>query len=201
MLLCRYFLSRPLPLCASRRLPLVLDMTADLAAPEARAAATSELKYLLDKEGVEAGIQDRLFQAGVTSIKMFAVLAEDIGDLEGMAEKELGISTAEGGLKARVQLGAIKVAWQSAHARAGKVAEADAERETRMEPKLVAGSEFSAMLRAFELAHGKLEHARIPARAYVERICDVVERAEFRAEPLSEVVNFETAEADTLKAS
>ena len=55
------------------------------------------------------------------------------------------------------------------------------------------------MREAYEEKWWKLKKDQVPARIYIEKISDGIERAEPRAEPLSAVVNCLEGEVDVLK--
>ena len=52
---------------------------------------------------------------------------------------------------------------------------------------------------AFELAHWPLEDKQKPARSYLERKLDEIEKDDLRAEPLEEVVSVEEDDPDMLR--
>ena len=55
-----------------------------------------------------------------------------------------------GTLLERVKMSKLIVAWESAKARASKMAEAEGESEVRQEPKMLRGTDYSGMKNAFE---------------------------------------------------
>ena len=80
------------------------------------------------------------------------------------------------------------------------MAEAKADAEIRQEAKPVRGNDFKVMREAYETKWWKLDKEQIPARVYIEKISEGIERAEPRAEALTEVVNCLEGEVDVLKA-
>ena len=54
-------------------------------------AASSDIKFLLDKEDVDRLTQARLYEAGVLTVKHFAVLCKDVEEMRETAVKELGL--------------------------------------------------------------------------------------------------------------
>ena len=91
------------------------------------------------------------------------------------------------------------VAWISAKARATKQAELDGECEARKVPKDIGTSDISAMRKAFEKAWWVLEDPQVPAKTYLEKKLDEVEKEELRAELLTEVLTVPEDDPDTLK--
>ena len=53
-------------------------------------AASSDIKFLLDKEDVDRLTQARLYEAGVLSVKQFAVLCNDVEEMRETASKSWG---------------------------------------------------------------------------------------------------------------
>ena len=95
----------------------------------ARAPANSDLKFLLDREGVDIAFQTQLFAAGVSSVAQFGALVKDPDELRTMLQEDFTIPGE--GLAKHVAVSRIVVAW--ARARATRAAEADAKptRRTR----------------------------------------------------------------------
>ena len=56
------------------------------------------------------------------------------------------------------------------------------------------------MREAYESKWWKLEKEQVPARVYIDKISQGIERAEPRAEALTEVVNCLEGEVDVMKA-
>ena len=78
--------------------------------------ASSELKFLLDREGVEDDFQAKLFHIGVTTIRQFAVFAEDRGDIKALVKNNFEID-ADADIASRVKVSKIIIVWDSARAR------------------------------------------------------------------------------------
>ena len=57
---------------------------------------------------------------------------------------------------------------------------------------------FQAMRACFEAKFCELEDKRVPGKSYLERKLDVIEKAEYRAEVLTEVVSTEEDTTDAL---
>lgn len=166
----------------------------------AREAAAPDLRFLLDRENVDESSQDIIFHLGITTIRMFAAVARDADDFRAMIRSSgLGFDP-HGGMGDRIKVAALVVAWSTAQTRAVKRSEHEAEMDVRKEPKPLSGSDFVAMREAFEKRWWEIADKRTPAKSYVERILDGIEKADLRAEPLSEVVNLDEQQPDVLLA-
>ena len=62
----------------------------------ALASGSSEIKYLLAREGVSADIQAVFFHVGATTLAKFAVLMRDENDVRKVMKDELGIDDQAG---------------------------------------------------------------------------------------------------------
>ena len=164
---------------------------------QAREQAGSDLKVLLDKEKVPQATQDHLFFAGVDSVRTYASIAKDESDFREVLLKDFAISPAA--FQNRLIIGKLLTAFTVAKARAQKMALVDAEKEAMELPKMVVGSEFTAMRKAFEARFWKLENARSPSKQLIERLTDTVEKNEWRPERLEEITDYTTQDLGTLK--
>ncbi len=102
-------------------------------------------------------------------------------------------------LPSRIKAGRVIVAWLAAKARATKQADLDGECEARKVPKDIGTSDVAATRRSFERAWWELEDAQVPAKTYLEKKLDEVEKDELRAELLTEVLTVPEDDPDTLK--
>jgi hypothetical protein len=161
-------------------------------------AAGSDLVFLMSREGVDKTIQGKLYHIGVTSVKQFAAFAEDKGELRRILKENFEVDAAAD-ISARVKISKVLVAWDSAKARAAKLAEADGDAEARHIPKEITSSDGQAMRATYEAKYGELSDREIPGRSYLERKLDEIEKSEFRAELLTEVVSREEDEPDSIK--
>jgi hypothetical protein len=160
--------------------------------------ASSELKFLLDREGVEDDFQAKLFHIGVTTIRQFAVFAEDRGDIKALVKNNFEID-ADADIASRVKVSKIIVAWDSARARSTKQSEIEGECEARKVPKDLGASDYQAMRATYEARFWELEDKRTPGKSYLEKKLDEVEKNELRAELLTEVVAQDEDDPDSLK--
>ena len=159
---------------------------------------SSDVKFLMDREGVPGDLVTKFMDAGITTVRLFAAFAADAQDVRKTLTDDFGIDGAT--LVGRVTAGKVIVAWELAKARSSKLAEAEAESEVRQEAKPLRQTDFRAMREAYEARWWKLERKQVPSRTYVEKIGDGVEKGDPRAEPLSEVTNSEEGETDLMKA-
>ena len=174
---------------------LITVAAGDVAAVLATAGA--DIRFLFDRKGVDAGFAVKLYSIGITSVELFAVFAKDQGDLEDILKRNFDIDSAD--ILSRVNISKIVVAWLAAKTRAQKQTEQDGDCEVRRVPRDIPLTSVAAMYSAFELAHWQLDDKQKPARSYLERKLDEVEKGELRAEPLEEVVSVEEDDPDMLR--
>ena len=151
------------------------------------AAAAPEFAFLMQKENVPAEAVDALVGAGVTTVRQFAVLAKDADEIRQLAADSLGLGDGKS-LQSRVKHAALVCAFNAAKARAAEADRTDAENECRAQPKVVPIPDFIGMKKAFGAKFRPLDDGRCPARSYIEAKLDALEKGDFRAEKLSEVV-------------
>ena len=162
------------------------------------AQAGSDLKFLLDREGVDIELQVKLFFVGVSSVKQFAAFAEDKADLRKSLKVNFEVDP-DTDIRERVEIAKILVAWDTARARALKMAEAEGEAQSRNVPKEVGASDHHAMRAAFELKYWDVDDMKVPGKTYIEKKLDEIEKDELRAEMLTEVISQREDDPDTLK--
>ncbi len=75
----------------------------------------------------------------------------------------------------------------------------DAENELRSVPRVIPTNDFLAMRLAFKARYWGLDDSRTPGRSYVERKLEGLEKNDFRAEKLSEVINYREDDARELR--
>lgn len=157
-------------------------------------AATSDLKFMMDRQGVPVDLQAKIYNAGALSIAQFACLFKDTEDIRATLKSELGVEQVT--LASKAVASKLLVVWQRAKARSEKLAELEGERELRREPKPLQANDFHSMKAAFEAKFWELENKSVPARTYVEKVQEMVEENDLRAELLSEVMHWDDAEPD-----
>ena len=149
-------------------------------------SAGSDLVFLMDKKQVDEDIQAKFYHIGVTTVELFAVVAKYQADLENVLKESFELDPKD--LPSRIKAGKVVVAWLAAKARATKQADLDGECEARKVPKDIGTSDVAAMRKAFEKAWWELEDTQVPAKTYLEKKLDEVEKDELRAELLTEVL-------------
>ena len=157
----------------------------------------ADLVFLLTKKLVDEDTQAKFFHIGVTTVEQFSVIAKDQADLEGLLKDNFELDPKD--LPSRIRAGRVTVAWMAAKARTTKQADLDGECEARKVPKDIGSSDVAAMRRSFEKAWWELEDSQVPAKTYLEKKLDEVERDELRAELLTEVLTVPEDDPDTLK--
>ena len=155
----------------------------------------SDLVHLLEQSKVTREIQEAFYKAGIDSVKNFAALVEKVEDLRELMKVEFRIDPATS-LAERVKVSNVVVAWNSAKTRAAKVAELDGEAEIRGEAKKIPMPDFVAMREAFEKQFWKLEDHEVPSKTLIEKRLDMIEKGDFKAEPLEEVLDLEVDEGN-----
>ena len=102
-------------------------------------------------------------------------------------------------MASRIKASKVITAWIAAKTRSTKQAELDGECEARKIPKDIGTSDVAAMRKAFEKAWWELEDGFCPAKGYLEKKLDEVEKNDLRAELLSEVLAVPEDDPDTLR--
>ena len=159
----------------------------------AMGAASADLKFLMDRESVSKNMQSNLYHTGVVNTRQFAAFVSDADELRKTMKDDFGLDPTAN-LPNRIELSKIVVAWESAKGRATKMSEIEADSEVREQAKPIRVTDFKAMRDAYQAKWWKLEGKQVLAKQYVEKVSEGVERAEPRAEPLTEVLNCEEAE-------
>ena len=161
------------------------------------ASAGADIKFLFDRKGIDSDFAVKLYSIGVVSVELFAVFAKDQADMESILKNHFEIDTSD--IMSRVKAGKIFVALQAAKTKALKQTEQDGDCEMRRVPKDVPLSSVAAMHGEFEKAHWPLDDKQKPARSYLERKLDEIEKDDLRAEPLEEVVSVNEDDPDMLR--
>ena len=160
-------------------------------------SAGADIKFLFDRKGVDKDFAVKLYSIGVISVELFAVFAKDQTDMEEILKNHFNIDTVD--IMSRVKASKIFIALQAAKTRALKQTEQDGDCEVRRVPKDIPLSSVAAMHGEFEKAHWVLDDKQRPARSYLERKLDEIEKDDLRAEPLEEVVSVEEDDPDMLR--
>ena len=94
-----------------------LDMNVEL-----KKTVAADLLFLLDREGVDAELQKKVYEAGILSVRQFAVTFKDTEDLRYSAKEYFGVDPSKG-LADKVRLSRFLVAFESAKVRSAKLAD------------------------------------------------------------------------------
>ena len=138
--------------------------------------AGADLKFLMDKEGVDREVQARLYLAGVDSVKQLAVVFKDADDLRKLAKDSLDVDP-EGSLPERAKLAKLVVAMERAKLRSFKEAEYDSIAHAKGTPKPLSVTDHQGMKDSFEAKLWELaEDDDVPSRGYIERKLDEIEK-------------------------
>ena len=138
-----------------------------------------------------------IMHAGVHNTKLFAALATDADGFRRVMANMFGWDPAAS-VENLIQVARLHVAWENAKCRSATTAKAEAEAQVLLLPKVLPGQELMAMRKAFTLRFHKLRDEEAPARQYVEFLCDKIEKGEYRAERLEEVVDYAQTETNDL---
>ena len=166
-------------------------------AVDALALGAADLRFLLQRQGVDDDHLRRLFSAGVDSMDKFSAFASGEEDLLSVLKDEFRLDPATN-LATRGQVASFIAAWKSAKVRVQRQAEVEAEQDTRELTKPVPTSEYLLLRQAYVKAYGTLEEKVLPSKEYLERKLLEVEHGEFKPESLQEVTTRDELDPDTL---
>lgn len=161
----------------------------------AMATMNADLLYLLEKEGVEAPVIERLTAAGYTSLRLFAYAAETRAELRTFAQTDLEVDPAAGGPQ-RLAFARLLVAWDAAKLRVTTENTQQAESSASNLPQTLARTDSSAARRAFEAKWHKLDDEAVPAHSLFEVIEDQYAQGELRGLSLKEVISADDHDED-----
>jgi len=165
---------------------------------DALAKAGADIKFLFGKEEIKEEVQAVFYHVGITSIARFAAFAKDSDDLKKVLKDSLDLDPSRT-LEERAVVAAIVCAWNSAQTRSSKLAEVEAEMESRQWTKVIPPSDYLAMRMGFDKRYWKLEDREIPSKDYLERKLEQMESGEWSAEALTEVVSKDDVSPDSLQ--
>jgi len=182
-------------------LEIYFDVMPITVAPDQRAeilkSASADIRALFDRKSVDEDFAVKLYSIGINTVELFATFAKDEEELHKLAKAHFEIDSED--ILQRVKLSRITVAWQTAKTRAAKQTEQDGDCDVRRVPKDLAHSTAIAMRTTFENNFWELQEKQVPARSYLERKLDEIEKDDLRAEPLEEVVSAEEDDPDALR--
>ena len=160
-------------------------------------AVGSDLRFLFTSSKVDAETQEKFISNEVTSVKQFAALVETVTELRDLLKKDFGMDADTLGTKVRISN--VVVAWKAAVGRIAKQIELEGVAETLGEPKKIAEVDNQAMRAAFENKWGEIEDVEVPAKTYLEKRLDQIEKNSLVAETLSEVLNEDEDEGNAMQ--
>ena len=149
---------------------------------------SADLMFLYEKEGVHKDITDKLTAAEVYTMKQFAVLVDTAEELRALAKDSFGVDSKD--LAGKVKLSKLVCAWNSAKARAVEQDKTEAEAQVRSLAKPIQGNDYTSMRKYFKDKFWKLDDSKAPSQQYIEQQLERVEKQDWRAEKLSDVVAF-----------
>jgi hypothetical protein len=162
-------------------------------------AASSDLKWLLSDNEVPTLVQQSLFHAGFTKMKIFAGFGESRTEVRDALRTDLGLSSTDG-LEARQHVALVIAAWEAAREYITREASRRAEAQASRMPRALTPVEHIAMRNAYETLHGRLRDSETPSVHYLGRKTEDVENDEPRAEHLKSVTSREDHEEEFLSA-
>ena len=168
-------------------MPTVLSADEELQAME---KGSSEMRFLLDKEGVSRRVQAILFHNGAVSLGKFSVFFKDDEDLRTVAKDEMLLDPTTS-LAVRSELAGLILCFHQARTRTEEVSKMAGELDARRQTKPLLGTEYAVMRNAFETKFYRLEDYEIPARSYIEKRIAELEAGELKAESLKIVLSKE----------
>ena len=176
---------------------LVLTAEQKLAALK---AGDSELKFLMNKEGVSEDLQAQFMHSGVTSVRLLSAFAKDEAELTQLVADYFGVKQSDG-IPQRVMVAKLMLAFTSAKTRTQEATKHESALEARHLPKEISNNACNGMRGAFESKWWPLEDEQVPSRAWIERKLNEVETQVYRAEPLTEAVRMTDEDPGNLKAT
>ena len=135
----------------------------------------ADLTHLFAKSDVPRSIQVKFFEAGVVPTQGFAAMFADESDLRSVLKTDFDLDSGKG-LKDRVQVSKVVIAWENARTRTSKMHELEGEAEVRREPKRLQQPEHKAMRELFKKNYWELPEKDIPAPRWMERRVEMIEK-------------------------
>ena len=166
-------------------------------AVDALTLGSADLRFLLQRQGIDDDHLRKLFSAGVDSMDKFSAFASGEEDLLSVLKDEFRLDPATS-LATRGQVASFIAAWKSAKVRVQRQAEVEAEQDTRELIKPVPTSEYLLLRQAYVKSYGTLEEKVLPSKEYLEKKLLEVEHGEFKPESLQEVTARDELDPDTL---
>lgn len=167
------------------------------ALPDALTRGSSDLRFLLQRQGIDDDHQRTLFSAGVDTLDKFSAFATGEADLLAVLKDEFRLDPTAG-LAARGQVASFVAAWKASKVRVQRQAEVEAEQDTREWTKPIPTAEYLLLRQAYVKTYGTLDERVLPSKEFLEKKLMEVEHGEFKSESLQEVTTRDELDPDTL---
>ena len=159
-------------------------------------AAEATLTHLLTEKNVEADVQQKLLGVGITTIRLFALMAEDRKELKDVLHEapfnlklQGDDTTAEDKLRARVTIAMLTDAWMTAHTRVTERLKVDAEQRAAGVPLSLPQGEHVELKQIYEAKFERTALKDYPADALIERRFTEIDQGDLKAESLQDVAS------------
>ena len=160
------------------------------------AAAEATLTYLLAEKNVDMAVQQEFEGVGITSVRLFALMAEDRKELRDILHdapfnmKTQGDDvTAQDKLRARVSVARVTDAWMVAHTRMAEKLKVDAEQRAAGVPLSMPQGEHVELKLTYENKFNRTALKDYPSDALVERRFTEIDQGDLKAESLQDVAS------------
>ena len=163
----------------------------ELEKKEAMKNAGSDILNLMATSRVAEEIQVKFYTFGLDCVPAFAAMFTSPEEVRKVMKKDFGLDE-EASLVDRMKVSRVIVAWQAAQTKTTKIREMEGEAEVRGEPKKLPQPDYQAMKTGFEEKYWEIEDADAPSLVFMQKRLDMIEKASFGAESLSEVLDATT---------
>ena len=177
------------PKASDMALALANPMTADEITMNLK-ALTTNLSYMLEKEGIVPEAQAKLASLGYTDVAVFSRMEDTAAAVREVLKADIGLDPATSP-QHRAMVARVLVAWDNSKKRMETRMQEEANQRVSDQPRTLAKSLHYDLLKAYEKLHGEQQDKHYPAPAYIEMKLEQVESGELRAEGLMEVLNRE----------
>ncbi len=154
-----------------------------------------EFLALLESKKVRMEVRAVAGHLGLVRLATFAHLETDEMKFRELLKEEFGLDGGEG-MRARIDIAALVESWRTARQRIQVADEAAAEARAHGRPLEVMAPQANSLRKAHGLQYGKVEDSEFPSRDYLAWRFAQFEENEYRAEPLTDVVNMVAAGDD-----
>ena len=159
-----------------------------------------DFHFLLEDEDVPAALQAKVAESGVTTLRLFAHLADDAKEFKLCLKNDFELDPAAD-LPTRLNVARLTVAWEAARKRQEVRQEQKAVAAAQQLPELLAKGEHLELRRAFTKAYYEAPEATVPSDSYVEFRFDQIEQGELRAESLTKATSREDKDDEPIETT